>query len=350
MEAAQEFLNKLPELLLELLKKLPVPIELTLLIVALGVLFAFVLLNALFLVWVERKVAGHVQRRPGPFEVGPHGALQTIADAMKLMGKQLFKPEGADTFLFLLAPLLAFFPIFVILLPMPFGPLLTPQKVNIGLILVLAFSGINVLAICLAGWGSNNKWALLGAARGVAQCVAYEIPMLLALLTVTFKTGTLNMSEIVDGQGDWFGMWNVSGEMPLVGLVAFLIYFVSAVAETNRSPFDLPEAESELTAGFHTEYSGMGFGLFFLSEYAYMIVVSSVAVTVFLGGWKSPFILFPGVWWFLIKVYALVLVMMWMRWTYPRVRFDQLLNLNWKWLLPLALVNLLVTAFFVKIF
>jgi len=342
-------MEALRELSLDLLNKLPVPIELTLLVVALVILFAFVLLNALVLVWVERKVAGHIQRRPGPFEVGPHGLLQTAADAMKLMGKHLFKPEGADALLFWLAPLLAFFPIFVIFLPMPFGPILTTQNVNIGLILVLAFSGINVLAICLAGWGSNNKWSLLGAARGVAQCVAYEIPMLLALLTVTFKTGTLNMSEIVAAQGDWFWEWNVGLPLPFMGLLAFLIYFISAVAETNRSPFDLPEAESELTAGFHTEYSGMGFALFFLSEYAYMIVVSSVAVTVFLGGWKSPFLFFPGVWWFLIKVYALVLAMMWMRWTFPRVRFDHLLNLNWKWLLPLALVNLMATALFVKI-
>ena len=320
-----------------------IPVELVRLVVALVALFVFLLVNALILVYLERKVAGHVQRRPGPFEVGPHGILQTAADAMKLLGKHLFKPKGADSLLFFLAPILAFFPLFAIFLPMPFGPVLTTQNVNLGLLLILAFSSINVLAICLAGWGSNNKWAILGAARGVSQCVAYEIPMLLTLLAVTFMTGTLNMSEIVASQGAWPWQWNVAFQ-PL----AFLIYFISAVAETNRSPFDLPEAESELTAGFHTEFSGMGFGLFFLSEYAYMIVVCAVAVTAFLGGWQGPF--FSGFWWFLVKVYALVLMMMWMRWTYPRVRFDQLLNLNWKWLLPLALINLVLTAFFVKMF
>ena len=322
---------------------LPIPIELIRIVVAIIALSVFVLLNAIVLVYLERKVAGHIQRRPGPFEVGPHGILQTVADALKLMGKQLNKPTGADGLIFWLAPILAFLPVFVLFLPIPFGPVLTIHSVNLGLLLILAFSGVNTLAICLAGWGSNNKWSLLGAARGVSQCVAYEIPMLLALLAIVFMHGSLNLGDIVEGQGGWPWQWNVAYQ-PL----AFLIYFISALAETNRNPFDLPEAESELTAGFHTEYSGMGFGLFFLSEYAYMIVVSAVAATVFLGGWKGPF--FSGAWWFLAKVYSLVLVMMWMRWTYPRVRFDQLLNLNWKWLLPLALINLVATAFLVKVF
>ena len=320
-----------------------VPVELIKIVVAILVLSAFVGINGFALVYIERKVAGHIQRRPGPFEVGPHGILQTVADAVKLVGKQLFTPAGVDRVIFWLAPLLAFFPVFVLFLPMPFGPILTTLEVDLGLLLILAFAGVNVLAICLAGWSSRNKWSLLGAARAVSQCVAYEIPMLLALLAIAFMEGSLNLEEIVNRQGYWPWQWNV-----VVQPIAFLIFFISAVAETNRSPFDLPEAESELTAGFHTEYSGMGFGLFMLSEYAYMVVVCCVATAVFLGGWKAP--LFSGFWWFLGKAYLLLLVIMWFRWTYPRVRFDQLLNLNWKWLLPLSLLNLLVTAFVMKAF
>jgi NADH-quinone oxidoreductase subunit H len=220
---------------------------------------------------------------------------------------------------------------------------LTAYDMDLGVVLILAFAGINLLAVCMAGWGSNNKWSLLGAARAVAQSVAYEIPMLLAVLAVAFTGGSLNLSTMVREQGGWPWQWNVMTQ-PL----AFVVYFICAVAETNRAPFDLPEAESELTAGFHTEYSGMAFGLFFLAEYANMIVVCALAAALFLGGWKGP--LFSGVWWFLAKMYLLLFVMIWIRWTYPRVRFDQLLNINWKWLLPISLVNLMATALFVKIF
>ncbi|WP_462326583.1 NADH-quinone oxidoreductase subunit NuoH [Desulfobaculum sp.] len=320
-----------------------IPLPLFQIVVGLVLLAAFVGVNAVLLVWMERKVAGHFQRRPGPFEVGPHGLLQTVADAVKLIAKQLFVPEGADRWLFWAAPFLAFLPVFVTLLPIPWGDMLVVQKANLGILLILAFAGIGVLSLCLAGWASNNKWSLLGAARAVAQSVAYEIPMLLAILSVVLMTGTLNLSEVVEAQGSWPWQW-LAASQPL----AFVIYFTCAVAETNRAPFDLPEAESELTAGFHTEYSGMGFGLFFLAEYANMIVVSGVAAALFLGGWRGPGM--DGVWWFLIKVYALIFVMMWFRWTYPRVRFDQLLNLAWKWLIPLAIINLLVTAVLVKLF
>lgn len=313
------------------------------LLIAVVATAAVVAVSALILIYLERKVAGHVQRRPGPFEVGPHGVLQTVADALKLMGKQPFRPDGADRLLFWLAPILAFAPALPLLLPIPFGPVLTGLEVNLGLILILAFSGINALALCMAGWGSNNKWALLGAARAVAQSVGYEIPLLMSVLSVAFMTGTLNLSKIVAYQGPWPWHWNIFTQ-PL----AFVIYFVCAVAETNRAPFDLPEAESELTAGFHTEYSGMGFGLFFLAEYTNMLVVCSVATALFLGGWQGPFL--PGFWWFLIKIYLLLLIIIWFRWTFPRLRFDQLLNLNWKWLLPLGLANLMGTALLMKIF
>lgn len=303
----------------------------------------FVGLNGLVLVYLERKVAGHIQRRPGPFEVGPHGILQTVADALKLIGKQRFKPDGADGLLFWLAPLTSFIPVVPLFLPIPFGPILTGLEVNLGLLLILAFSGINVLALCMAGWGSNNKWALLGAARSVAQSLGYEIPLFMSLLAVAFMTGSLNLSVIVGQQGAWPWQWNIFFQ-PL----AFIIYFICAVAETNRAPFDLPEAESELTAGYHTEYSGMGFGLFFLAEYVDMIIVCSVATALFLGGWQGPFL--PGFWWFLAKMYMLMALIMWLRWSYPRLRFDQLLNLNWKWLLPLSLINLVGTAFIMKAF
>ncbi len=319
-----------------------IPSELFSILLALGLLAGFVGLNGLVLVYLERKVAGHIQRRPGPFEVGPHGILQPLADAVKLVGKQLVTPRGADKWLFWTAPILSFAPVFVLFLPIPFGPILTAMELDLGLLLILAFAGINVLALCLAGWSSENKWSLIGASRAVSQSVAYEIPLLLAVLAIAFQYGSLNLSTIVAGQGPWPWQWNI-----VVQPVAFFIFFVCALAETNRAPFDLPEAESELTAGFHTEYSGMGFGIFFLAEYAAMIVVCSVGTALFLGGWQGPVL--PGVWWFLAKVYLLLLVMMWFRWTYPRVRFDQLLNLSWKWLLPLALINLLATLILVKI-
>ncbi|EPR35354.1 NAD(P)H-quinone oxidoreductase subunit 1 [Alkalidesulfovibrio alkalitolerans DSM 16529] len=321
---------------------LVIPDPLVRLLVGLLALAAFVGLNATVLVYVERKVAGFIQRRPGPYEVGPHGILQTLADAVKLVGKQLSTPRGADFFLFWLAPIMAFLPVFVMFLPIPFGENLYALETNVGLLLILAYAGLNVLALCLAGWASANKWGLIGAARAVAQSVGYEIPLLLSLLAVCFTHGSLDLMELTRAQGPWPWQWNVA-----IQPLAFFIYFVCALAETNRAPFDLPEAESELTAGFHTEYSGMGFGLFFLAEYANMIVVCAIATAVFLGGFQGPAA--PGPWWFLLKVYSLLLIMMWMRWTYPRVRFDQLLNLNWKWLLPLATLNLLATAVIMKL-
>ena len=304
---------------------------------------AFVGANGLVLVYMERKLAGHFQRRPGPYEVGWHGILQPFVDAGKLIGKQLITPDGADPLLYWLAPVVAFVWVLALFIPIPFSPWLTAFPMELGLVLILAFAGTGLLALCMAGWGSNNKWSLLGAARAVAQSVAYEIPLLLAILAVAFMCGTLNLSTIVEQQGRWPWQWNI-----LTQPLAFAVYFICAVAETNRAPFDLPEAESELTAGFHTEYSGMAFGLFFLAEYANMIVVCAMATALFLGGWQGPF--FSGVWWFLSKMYLLLIAMIWFRWTYPRVRFDQLLNINWKWLLPLSLVNLMGTALLTKLF
>ncbi|SDB37950.1 NADH dehydrogenase subunit H [Desulfonatronum thiosulfatophilum] len=313
------------------------PAQLIVIFVGLAAIMAFVGLNGLVLVYLERKVAGFIQRRPGPYEVGPYGLLQPLADGLKLVGKQMFTPACADKWLYWLAPILSLAPVPVAFLAVPFGPNLHILDINIGLVLILAFVGLNVLAICLAGWSSQNKYALLGAARNISQSVAYEIPLLLSVLPIVFITGSLNLYEISAGQGAWPWQWHI-----LTQPVAFVIFFLCALAETNRAPFDLPEAESELTAGFHTEYSGMGFGVFFLAEYAYMIIACSVATVLFLGGWNGPVI--AGWWWFLAKVYFLLIVMMFFRWTYPRVRFDQLLNLCWKWLIPLATINLLITA------
>ncbi len=315
-------------------------------LIRLGIAFAaiimFVAANAMGLVYAERKIAAFIQRRPGPYEVGPHGILQIFCDVPKLLSKQLLRPSHADPFLFWLAPVLAMLPILVLFLPLPFSPLLTGWNPDLGLLLILAFSGVHVLSVLLAGWSSNNKYSLYGAARGVAQNVAYEIPLLMAVLAIAFQHGTLSLSSIVDSQGSMPWQWNIFTQ-PL----AFCIYWVSVFGETNRTPFDLAETESELTGGFHTEYSGMGFGLFFMAEYASMVVVCAVAATLFLGGWKGPF--YDGVWWLLAKTYALLFLMMWVRWTYPRIRIDQLLTMNWKWLIPLATLNLIGTVVLMKV-
>ena len=314
------------------------------LIAGLIIVLGFSQLNALFLVWLERKVAGHIQLRPGPMEVGPHGLLQTIADGIKLVGKELIIPLKADPKLFLIAPVLVFMPVLVGFLVLPFGPDMIIRDMNIGVLLVFAFSTFTVLAILAGGWASNNKYALLGSIRSVAQNVAYEIPLLLAVMSVVLMVRSLSFSDIVEAQ---HRIWFI-----VIQPVAGLIYLISATAETNRAPFDIPEAESELVAGFHTEYSGMGFGLFFLAEYTNMFIVSAVATSLFFGGWQGPFghnLYMPGVFWFLFKTYVLIFVIMWVRWTFPRVRFDQLMNFSWKFMIPVSLANLVVTAILVKL-
>lgn len=313
------------------------------LVVGLVIVLAFSQLNALFLVWLERKVAGHIQLRIGPKEVGPFGLLQTIADGIKLVGKELITPLAADWKLFVIAPVLVFMPVLVGFLVLPFGENLVIRDMNLGLLLIFAFSAFTVLAILTGGWASNNKYALLGAIRSVAQNVAYEIPLLLAAMSVVLIVNSLKLSDIVAAQGRiWFIFLQ-----PIAGI----IYLICATAETNRAPFDIPEAESELVAGFHTEYTGMRFGLFFLAEYTNMFIVSAVATTLFFGGWQGPFgfdLHIPGVVWFLLKTYFLIFVIMWVRWTFPRLRFDQLMNFSWKVMIPLSLANLIVTAVVLK--
>lgn len=300
--------------------------------------------NALVMGYLERKLAGRFQRRPGPMEVGWHGILQLAVDGVKLVGKQLVVPSHADKALYRIAPILSFAPSLLPLLVIPFSPKLQGRDLDIGLIFILAVVALNVLAILVAGWSSNNKYSLLGAMRSVAQNVAYEIPMLLTLLSVILVTNTFSLQGIVAAQERvWFIFI-----MP----VAFLIFFAATIAETNRAPFDLPEAESELTAGFMTEFSGMGFSLFFMAEYTYMFIACSLTVILFLGGWHGlplPYAEYTSALWFFFKVYALLIVMIWIRWTFPRVRFDQLLNFCWKYLVPFSLVHLMVTAVVLKL-
>jgi NADH-quinone oxidoreductase subunit H len=300
---------------------------------------ALVSVNALFLIWMERKVSAHMQLRPGPMEVGWHGAIQTIADALKLIGKELITPKEVDRPVYLLAPIVIFLPVLLSFLVIPFSQSLIIRDMNVGVLLILAFAALSVLAILMAGWASNNKYSVFGAIRSVAQNVAYEIPLLITLMSIILMVGSFRLSDIVAAQGK---LWFV-----VVQPLAFILYIICATAETNRAPFDLPEAESELVAGFHTEYSGMRFALFFLAEYTNMFIVSAVATVFFLGGWRGPYL--PGWFWFLLKVYAIIFLLMWFRWTFPRVRFDQLITFAWKILIPLAFANLLLTALLMKL-
>jgi NADH-quinone oxidoreductase subunit H len=327
---------------MEILSTLPP--ELIRMVFAVIIIISFIFLNAIMMGYLERKIAGHVQRRPGPMEVGSHGILQLVVDGVKLVGKELLIPVNVDRTLFRLAPILSFTPVILPLLVIPFSEKLQARDLNLGLVFIVSMTSINVMAILVAGWGSNNKYSMFGAMRAVAQSIAYEIPILLSMLAVVLMTNTFSLKEIVGAQQNiWFIVLQ-----PL----AFIIYIISGVAETNRAPFDLPEAESELTAGFHTEYSGMGFSLFFLGEYTNMFTVASVATVLFLGGWHGPPLPYGeylGFVWFFLKVYFLLFFMIMIRWTYPRVRFDQLLNFAWKYLVPFSLANILITAVVVKL-
>ena len=303
---------------------------------ALGVaiIMGYLTVNILFLIWLERKISAHIQRRLGPMEVGPHGTLQTVADTLKLLGKQLITPVAADRVVFLAAPLVVFLPTLCITSLIPIAGAEAFAGQPYGLLVIVALSGVSVLGIFMAGWSSNNKYAVLGGMRSVAQVIAYEIPILLSALAVVMLAGSMNLREIADAQA---GVWYVVKQP-----VATALFFIGITAETNRAPFDIPEAESELVGGFHTEYSGMRFSMFFFAEYTNMLVLGALGATLFFGGWHGPIL--PGPVWLLLKAYAVIVVMMWIRWTWPRLRFDQLMTLAWKLMIPLALVNLVVTA------
>jgi NADH-quinone oxidoreductase subunit H len=320
---------------------------------------AFAGLNAAYLVWCERKGAGHIQRRIGPKEVGPYGLLQPIADGIKLMTKQLFLPKGVDPLLFMAAPLMVMVPAIMSFCVIPFSETFVAREINIGLLMIFAFASVNVLGLLLGGWGSGNKYAVIAAARCVSQNIAYEIPMLVTTITMVMVSNTMNLNEIVRSQSGWFFHWYIFRlDISLLMPVAFLIFFVCSLAETNRAPFDMAEAESELIAGAYTEYPGMGFGVFFMGEYANIVIGCALTTILFLGGWQSPIPFHPagflgviwGLFWFLLKLYALIFTVIWVRWTYPRTQFYELLNLSWKVLIPISLFNLILTALQIKIF
>ncbi len=321
-------------------------------------IIAFAALNAAYLVWLERKEAGHIQRRIGPKEVGPYGLLQPLADGIKLMTKQLFMPAGADPILFRLAPILVMVPAIMSFVTVPFSETLVARNLDLGLLVIFAFASVNVLGLLMGAWGSRNKYAVISAARVVSQNVAYEIPMLVTVVTLVMISGSMNLMEIVRQQADYgmFG-WNFFNlKASLLMPVSFLIFFVCMLAETNRAPFDMAEAESELIAGAFTEYPGMGFGVFFMGEYANIVIGACLTTILFLGGWYSPFpasipvLGAAGVWWFLIKMYAIIFTVIWIRWTYPRTTFYSLLNLSWKILIPISFFNLILTSAMLKVF
>jgi len=307
--------------------------------VAAVIVFGFLSLVALFLVWWERKVAGHIQQRFGPMLTGWHGWRQTIADAVKLLQKEDIRPDSIDRPVYFWAPVICFVAAFMAYIAIPFGDGLIVADLNIGILFILAITTFTIISLLMAGWGSNNKYALLGGMRSAAQIVSYEVPMVVSVLAVIVFAGSLSMVDIVESQAKIY-QWYIF-RLPF-GPLAFAIYLIAATAETNRTPFDLPEAEQELVAGFNVEYSGMKFAMFFLAEFVNMFTVSAIGATLFLGGWQGPFL--PSWMWFLIKSLGLVFVFMMFRWTYPRLRVDQLMEFSWKFLIPLAFANLILAG------
>jgi len=326
-------------------------------------LFIFILPFALFAVWLERKVSAHMQDRLGPMRVGKHGWLQTIADILKLVQKEDIVPNEADKPLFNIAPVLVFVGSYAVFAAIPFSGAFIGSNIDLGIIFIIAASGFVVAGILMAGWASNNKYSLLGAMRSAAQIISYEIPTVLVVLTIIMITGTTNLFTLSEMQTGHFWNWMIFGGpnfgvakfifIPFM-IMNFIIIYISTLAEVNRTPFDIPEAESELVSGYHTEYSGMKFAMFFLAEYANMFAVSAIVTALFFGGYQSPVgylgNLFGAHWlipieqffWFTAKGIFFVFVQMWLRWTLPRLRVDQLMTVCWKYLIPIAFVNLII--------
>lgn len=332
-------------------------------IMALLPLFLFILPFALVAVYLERKVAGHMQDRLGPMRVGYHGLLQTVADIIKLLHKEDIIAKENDSLLFNIAPVLVFVGSYSAFAAIPFSGAFIGAQIDLGIFFIIAVTGLVVAGILMAGWASNNKYSLLGAMRAVAQIISYEIPTILVVLSLVMLTGSMNLHTLSEMQTGYFWNWNLFGGnyellqkiilIPFM-VIGFLIIFISTLAEVNRTPFDIPEAESELVSGFHTEYSGMKFAMFFLAEYANMFAVSAIVAALFLGGFQSPagyfgnlidaqwLIPFEQFFWFTFKGVFLVLVQMWLRWTLPRLRVDQLMAVSWKYLIPISFVNLII--------
>lgn len=324
-------------------------------LVLVGLLFlAFYAVLGLFLVYLERRVCAFIQNRLGPNRVGPQGIFQTVADLIKLLFKELFVVRKADKILFNLAPFIVIIASLMAIGAIPYAKGLHAIDLNIGVFYILAVTSMGVIGILLAGWSSNSKYSLLGAMRSGAQIISYELSVGLSLLSVIIFAGTMQLSEIVESQAN--GWWLFKGHLP--AFFAFVIFLIAATAETNRGPFDLAEAESELTAGFHTEYTGIRFAFFFLAEYMNMFLAAALATTVFLGGWMPLHIgslngfnhvmdYIPPFVWFFGKTFLVIYIIMLFKWTFPRLRIDQLLTLEWKYLLPLNLLNIIIIAFVV---
>ena len=324
-------------------------------LVLIGLVFLlFFALLGLFLVYLERKVCAIIQNRVGPNRVGKWGLLQTIADLIKLLIKELIPIRKSDKFLFNLAPFIVIIASLMAMAALPFAKGLQAIDFNIGVFYVMAVSSLGVVGILLAGWSSNSKYSLIGAMRSGAQIVSYELSVGLSLLAIVVFSGSMQLSTIIESQAN--GWWLFKGHIP--AFIAFIIFLIASTAEINRGPFDLAEAESELTAGFHTEYSGIKFAFFFLAEYINMFIVAAIAATVFLGGWMPLHIgnwegfnhvmdFVPPILWFFLKTFFIIYVIMWFKWTFPRLRIDQLLTLEWKYLLPVSLVNIVLIAFLV---
>ncbi len=330
---------------------------LTVQLVLIFIVFNMLVLSAAFMVWLERKVCAYIQDREGPNRVGFEGVLQPFADVIKLLFKEQLKPKAADTVLFALAPIISTTAAFAAFSVIPFGTELTVfgllrdhpvpleiTDVNVAVLVIFAITSMGIYGIVLAGWSSNSKYSLLGGLRSSAQMISYELSYGLAMVAVIMMAGSLSLREIVVGQsGYWFHViprWYI-----FLQPLGFFIYLCAGVAETNRAPFDFPEAEQELVAGYHTEYSSMSFAMFFLAEYVNMVTVSAVATSLYLGGWLGPFLpSWLGWMWFLLKVFLILFFYVWMRWTLPRYRYDQLMEFGWKWLLPAAVLNLFATA------
>jgi len=322
-------------------------LEIVIMVLKVGVIFVALLTAIAYTTYLERKVVAHIQHRIGPNIVGPFGLLQPLADAVKLLFKEEIQPEKANKFFYTIAPMLSFVTACMAMAVIPVGNWiqiggkridLLISDINIGILFILAITSLGVYGIVLAGWSSNSKYSLLGGIRSSAQLISYEVSLGLGIIAVLMLSQTLSIAEIVRQQSGSILNWYFF-KQPL----AFFVYFISAIAETNRSPFDLPEAESELVAGYHTEYSGMRFGIFYLSEYANMITVSAIAASLFFGGWNGPIL--PPVIWFLIKVVAFLFIYVWIRGTLPRFRYDQLMRFGWQVMFPLGLLNIIITAF-----
>ncbi len=311
-------------------------LELLGMLIVAALILAFISLSVLFLVWWERKVSGHMQSRLGPMRTGWHGWLQTIIDAIKLILKEDTTPQTADKTGFLLAPIIVFVSAFMAYICIPFGKGLIVKDLNIGILYILSITTFTVIGLLTAGWCSNNKFSVLGGFRSAAQIISYEVPLTLSILGVVLLTQSLSMQSIVNSQKHIWE-WYIFRQP-----VGFLIYIVAAIAEVNRTPFDIPEAEQEIVAGFNIEYSGMKFAMFFFAEFANLFLISAIATTLFLGGWNGPIL--PSWIWFFIKSFFLVFVTMWLKWTFPRLRVDQLMGFAWKFLLPLAFINLIITG------